>query len=94
MSASVSITLENCAKTWPDGSRALQALDLHIPGGEILALLGPSGCGKTTLLRLICGLEQPDAGTRILYGDEDVTALAPEARGLAWCSRAMRCFPT
>lgn len=93
MSASVSITLENCAKTWPGGSRALQALDLHIPGGEILALLGPSGCGKTTLLRLICGLEQPDAGTRILYGDEDVTALAPEARGVGVVFQSYALFP-
>ncbi|MGK0565893.1 ABC transporter ATP-binding protein [Bordetella bronchiseptica] len=93
MSASVSITLENCAKTWPDGSRALQALDLHIPGGEILALLGPSGCGKTTLLRLICGLEQPDTGTRILYGDEDVTALAPEARGVGVVFQSYALFP-
>ncbi|SUV85950.1 ABC transporter ATP-binding protein [Bordetella pertussis] len=46
MSASVSITLENCAKTWPGGSRALQALDLHIPGGEILALLGPRAVAR------------------------------------------------
>ena len=42
---------------------ALQGVDLHVADAEILALLGPSGCGKTTLLRVIAGLEKPDAGT-------------------------------
>ncbi|MCJ9714588.1 ABC transporter ATP-binding protein, partial [Bordetella hinzii] len=46
MNHPLTITLENCAKTWPDGTRALHPLDLRIEGGEILALLGPSGCGK------------------------------------------------
>ncbi|OZI68496.1 ABC transporter ATP-binding protein [Bordetella genomosp. 1] len=93
MKAPVSITLSQCGKTWPDGTRALQPLDLHIPGGEILALLGPSGCGKTTLLRLICGLEQADAGATIRYGDEDVTALAPEARGVGVVFQSYALFP-
>jgi len=48
----------------PDGARlrVLAGLDLSIPAGQILALLGPTGCGKTTLLRLLLGLEEPDAG--------------------------------
>ena len=93
MKAPVSITLRQCGKTWPDGTRALQPLDLHIPGGEILALLGPSGCGKTTLLRLICGLEQADAGASIRYGDEDVTQLPPEARGVGVVFQSYALFP-
>ena len=42
---------------------ALDNINLEIPAGELVALLGPSGCGKTTLLRIIAGLEFPDAGT-------------------------------
>jgi ABC-type Fe3+/spermidine/putrescine transport system ATPase subunit len=40
----------------------LSGLDLHVRGGESLAIVGASGCGKTTLLRMLAGLEAPDAG--------------------------------
>src|SRR5690606_24823728 len=80
MTDPVAITLSRCAKTWPDGTRALQPIDLRVQGGETLALLGPSGCGKTTLLRLICGLEQPDAGASIRLRDDEVSTLPPAAR--------------
>ncbi|HEY0297477.1 MAG TPA: ABC transporter ATP-binding protein [Bordetella sp.] len=88
-----SITLRECAKTWPDGTRALQPLDLRVEGGEILALLGPSGCGKTTLLRLICGLETSDAGGKIYYGDDDITHLSPERRGAGVVFQSYALFP-
>jgi len=52
--------------------KALKNVNLHIEGGELVALLGPSGCGKTTLLRIIAGLETPDAGA-ILFHGEDAT---------------------
>lgn len=51
--------------------RALDGVDLRIPEGEVLAVLGPSGCGKTTLLRLVAGLEELDAG-RILWRERDL----------------------
>ncbi|GGY09533.1 sulfate/molybdate ABC transporter ATP-binding protein [Paludibacterium paludis] len=51
---------------------ALDEVNLSIASGELLALLGPSGCGKTTLLRIIAGLEAPDAG-QVLFGGEDAT---------------------
>jgi len=89
----VTITLEQCAKTWPDGSRALHPVDLRIEGGRTLALLGPSGCGKTTLLRLICGLEAADAGSRILFDDEDVSTQPPEARGVGVVFQNYALFP-
>jgi sulfate/thiosulfate transport system ATP-binding protein len=53
---------------------ALDNIDLHIPTGELVALLGPSGCGKTTLLRIIAGMETPDAG-QVLFAGEEATHL-------------------
>jgi sulfate transport system ATP-binding protein len=51
---------------------ACDHLDLEIQPGELVALLGPSGCGKTTLLRIIAGLERPDAG-QVLFNGRDAT---------------------
>ena len=45
-------------------------IDLHIPDGELVALLGPSGSGKTSLLRIIAGLEVPDAGSVVFHGQD------------------------
>ncbi len=59
--------------------RALDAVDLDVASGELLALLGPSGSGKTTLLRAIAGLEPIDRG-RIAFGDLDATALSVQER--------------
>ena len=47
---------------------ALDGIDLDVPSGKLIALLGPSGCGKTSLLRVIAGLETPDAGTVYFHG--------------------------
>ena len=49
-------------KTWPNGTVALQRLNLDIGRGELVSLLGPSGCGKSTLLKMFAGLESPSAG--------------------------------
>lgn len=59
--------------------RALDAVSVEIARGELFFLLGPSGCGKTTLLRTIAGFYEPDEG-RVLFGDTDVTHLAPQRR--------------
>lgn len=71
---------------------AVQALDFEIPDGEMVGLLGPSGCGKSTTLNLICGLEKPTAG-RVLFGDDDVTELPPDARGVGLVFQSYALYP-
>ena len=63
------IEAKNISKRFGDFV-ALDNISLDFPSGELTALLGPSGCGKTTLLRIIAGLEQPDAGQVFLDGDD------------------------
>jgi putative spermidine/putrescine transport system ATP-binding protein len=87
------IRLQAVAKTFPDGTRALRRSDLDIAAGETLVLLGPSGCGKTTLLRIIAGLEAPDAGGKVLLGGEDVTALPIERRNVGMVFQSYALFP-
>jgi putative spermidine/putrescine transport system ATP-binding protein len=89
----LAIRLQSCAKTFADGTRVLEPLDLHIEAGETLVLLGPSGCGKTTTLRLIAGLEQPDAGGRVLFDGADVTAQSIEARNVGMVFQSYALFP-
>ena len=89
----VGIELRGCAKTFEGGNRALQPIDLSIGAGETLVLLGPSGCGKTTTLRLIAGLERPDPGGRVLFGDSDVTALPIEQRHVGMVFQSYALFP-
>jgi len=89
----VSIRLERCAKTFPDGTRALDSLTLDIAAGETVVFLGPSGCGKTTTLRLIAGLETPDADGRVIFGNEDVTRLAIEQRNVGMVFQSYALFP-
>ena len=93
VSKSVSIKLIQCAKTFGNGAPALEPLDLEVHPGETLVLLGPSGCGKTTTLRMIAGLEFPDAGGRILFDDEDVTDLPIERRGVGMVFQSYALFP-
>lgn len=90
--ASIPITLTQCAKTFR-GTRVLEPLDLHIDAGETLVLLGPSGCGKTTTLRMIAGLETPDAGGRVAFGTDDVTALPIERREVGMVFQSYALFP-
>jgi putative spermidine/putrescine transport system ATP-binding protein len=89
----VSIRLERCAKTFPDGTKALAPLDLDVRAGETVVFLGPSGCGKTTMLRIIAGLEAPDAGGRVVFGEEDVTAQPIERRNVGMVFQSYALFP-
>jgi putrescine transport system ATP-binding protein len=74
------------------GFTAVDRLSLDIYAGEFFALLGPSGCGKTTLLRLIAGLEQPNAG-RILLDEIDLTSVPPYRRPVNMMFQSYALFP-
>ncbi len=76
----MSIEVRGLSKAF-DGNPVLRDVALDIPSGELVALLGPSGCGKTTLLRIIAGLEAPDAG-EVRHGGEDVSARPARERNV------------
>ena len=90
---SIAISLRGCGKTWAGGARGLLPIDMEIAAGETLVLLGPSGCGKTTLLRLIAGLEMPDAGGQVLFDGKDVTRLPIERRNVGMVFQSYALFP-
>ncbi|MEO6003052.1 MAG: ABC transporter ATP-binding protein [Opitutus sp.] len=71
---------------------ALHHLDLRIEPGELFFLLGPSGCGKTTLLRSMAGFYIPEEG-KILFGEEDVTRLAPHKRNTGMMFQSYALWP-
>jgi putative spermidine/putrescine transport system ATP-binding protein len=88
-----SVHIDNCGKTFADGTRALEAASLDIACGETMVLLGPSGCGKTTMLRIIAGLEVPDAPGRVLFDDKDMTSVPIERRNVGMVFQSYALFP-
>jgi multiple sugar transport system ATP-binding protein len=87
------VHLRNLVKTYPGAAtRATDDVSLDIADGEFMVLLGPSGCGKTTLLRMVAGLELPDAG-QIVVGGRDVTYLPPKDRNLSMVFQSYAVFP-
>lgn len=89
----VAVRVEGCAKTFADGTRALEAVTLAVAQGETVVLLGPSGCGKTTLLRIIAGLEKPDVGGRVVFNELDVTNIPIERRKVGMVFQSYALFP-
>lgn len=87
----VILQLEELRKSF-DGTEVLKEIDLDIHRGEFITLLGSSGCGKTTTLRMIAGLEQPDAG-RILLEGQDITNLEPNKRNVNTVFQNYALFP-
>lgn len=68
------IEFEGVSKTYPDGTTAIEQLDLVVPSGSLTVFVGPSGCGKTTSMRMINRMVEPTTG-RILVDGEDIAAV-------------------
>jgi len=89
--ADLSVEIDRVTKRF-GAVTAVGGVTLEIRRGELFALLGPSGCGKTTLLRLIAGLEEPDAGT-IRIGGADVTSVPAHRRPVNMVFQQYALFP-
>jgi multiple sugar transport system ATP-binding protein len=86
------ISIEGLQKRFPDGTLAVEHLDLEIGEGELFVMLGPSGCGKTTTLRCIAGLERHTAG-HIRIGGDLVDDLRPSERDIAMVFQFYALYP-
>ena len=93
------VILQNLTKKFPGRDRkrredviAVNDFTFEIPDGELIGLLGPSGCGKSTTLNLISGLINPTSG-RIFFGEDDVTDLPPENRGIGLVFQNYALYP-
>ena len=73
--------------------QAVRNISLQIEDGEFFTLLGPSGCGKTTLLRMIAGFTELDAG-EIRIGDRRIDVLPPHRRNIGMVFHNYAIFPT
>lgn len=82
---------------WFATHQALEGVSLDVAPGECVVILGPSGCGKTTLLRLIAGLDVPDAGEIWLNGVQvaspGLSLLAPHRRGIGFVFQDLALWP-
>ena len=92
------VVLENLTRIFPNRTKggedvvAVNNFNFEIPDGKLVGLLGPSGCGKSTTLYMICGLQKPSGG-KIFFGDEDVTQLEPEHRGVGLVFQNYALYP-
>ncbi len=86
------IELRGITKIFDKKVKAVDNVSLTIADQEFMVLLGPSGCGKTTLMRMIAGLEFPEAG-RVIIGGTDVTDLPPRRRNISMVFQSYAVFP-
>ncbi len=92
------VVLDKLTKIFPNRVKggedvvAVNDFTFEIPDGKLVGLLGPSGCGKSTTLYMICGLQKPSGG-KIFFGDEDVTDLSPEHRGVGLVFQNYALYP-
>ena len=93
------VTLQNLTKIFPSRDKkagkevvAVNDFTFEIPDGKLIGLLGPSGCGKSTTLYMISGLQKPTAG-KIFFGEDDVTELSTENRGIGLVFQNYALYP-
>ncbi len=93
------IVLQHLTKIFPSRNKksdeevvAVSDFDFEIPDGKLIGLLGPSGCGKSTTLYMISGLQKPSSG-KIFFGDDDVTELSTENRGIGLVFQNYALYP-
>jgi multiple sugar transport system ATP-binding protein len=87
-----SLTFASVSKTYADGTKAVDGLDLEIAAGEFMVFVGPSGCGKTTALRMLAGLEEISGG-EIRIGDAVVNDVPPRDRDVAMVFQNYALYP-
>jgi NitT/TauT family transport system ATP-binding protein len=90
--APAAVEVLSAHKTYPDGTVALQPVDLKVGEGEFVTLLGPSGCGKSTLLKMVAGLLEPTDG-RLLLWRKPVAQLDATGKRLAFVFQAPTLMP-
>ena len=93
------IVLEKLTKIFPSRNKksgeevvAVNNFNFEIPDGKLIGLLGPSGCGKSTTLYMISGLQKPTSG-KIFFGEDDVTELSTEKRGIGLVFQNYALYP-
>ena len=87
------VALRNIGRSFPNGTVALEGLDLDVRRGEFLSLIGPSGCGKSTVLRLLAGLDRPSAGTLAWDGARpEIGFVFQDATLMPWATAADNVF--
>ncbi|MBR4538715.1 MAG: ABC transporter ATP-binding protein [Clostridia bacterium] len=93
------IVLQNLTKIFPSRNKksdeevvAVNNFNFEIPDGKLIGLLGPSGCGKSTTLYMISGLQKPSSG-KIFFGNDDVTELSTENRGIGLVFQNYALYP-
>jgi len=86
------VTFEDVSKIYPDGTRAVNDIDLEIDDAEFMVLVGPSGCGKTTALRMVAGLEDISEGV-LRIGDRVVNHVPSKDRDIAMVFQSYALYP-
>jgi multiple sugar transport system ATP-binding protein len=86
------LSFEGVSKVFPDGTHAVDQLDLEVGDGELMILVGPSGSGKSTALRMLAGLEDATDGT-IRIGGRVVNDVAPKDRDIAMVFQSYALYP-
>ncbi|WP_149359315.1 ABC transporter ATP-binding protein [Lolliginicoccus suaedae] len=88
------IRFERVGKRYPDGTTAVESLDLEVPAGTLTVLVGPSGCGKTTSLRMINRMVEPSGGRVLVDGVDVATRRAHDLRrGIGYVIQNAGLFP-